>query len=290
MRRALEAHWREYLLEAVLLGCFMLSASSFAVLLEHPASPVRQGIDSAVLRRVLMGCAMGLTAVTLIYSPWGRRSGAHINPATTLTFFRLGRVSPWDAAFYVSAQFVGAVAGMLIASRLLGLLLAAPTVNFVSTQPGMRGPAVAFAAELVISCVLASCVLRSNASPRLRPYTGLMAGALVATFITVEAPLSGMSMNPARSFGSAVVAAQWTAICVYFTAPPLGMQRAAQIHLRGRGRVRVCAKYRPHAPGEACHFCAWADRDDDATRPPPPVDAPPSALAAVGARRDVVAR
>ncbi|MDQ3949681.1 MAG: aquaporin family protein, partial [Gemmatimonadota bacterium] len=71
MRRALEAHWREYLLEAVLLACFMLSASSFAVLLEHPASPVRQAIGSTVLRRVLMGCAMGLTAVTLIYSPWG---------------------------------------------------------------------------------------------------------------------------------------------------------------------------------------------------------------------------
>src|SRR5688572_10005373 len=241
----------------------MLSASSFTVLLQHPSSPVRQGIDSAVLRRVLMGCAMGLTAVTIIYSPWGRRSGAHINPATTLTFFRLGRVSPHDALFYVCAQFAGAVCGMVLALLLLQAWIAAPSVNFVSTQPGMRGTAVAFAAELIISCVLVWCVLRSNASPRIRTYTGFVAGALVATFIIVEAPLSGMSMKPARSLAPAVVAAQWTAVWVYFIAPPLGMLFGAQIHLR-RGRGRVCAKMRPHAPGEACHFCEWADRRDDA--------------------------
>ncbi len=288
MWRALEAHWREYLLEAVLLACFMLSASSFTVLLEHPSSPVRQGIDSAVLRRVLMGCAMGLTAVTIIYSPWGRRSGAHINPATTLTFLRLGRVGPQDAVFYVGAQFAGAVCGMLLAAQLLRSWIAAPSVNFVSTQPGMRGTAVAFAAELIISCVLAWCVLRSNVSPRLRTYTGLVAGALVATFIVVEAPLSGMSMNPARSLAPAMVAAQWTAVWVYFIAPPLGMLLGAQIHLR-RERGRLCAKLRPHAPGESCHFCEWADRRDDARRPLS-VDAPPLSRAAAGIQRETVAR
>jgi aquaporin Z len=286
--RALEAHWREYVLEAVLLACFMLSASGFTVLLEHPSSPVRRAIDPAVLRRVLMGCAMGLTAVTVIYSPWGRRSGAHINPATTLTFFRLGRVSPQDAVFYVGAQFAGAVFGMLLASQLFSSWIAAPSVNFVSTQPGMRGTAVAFAAELIISCVLAWCVLRSNASPRLRTYTGLVAGALVATFIIVEAPLSGMSMNPARSFAPAVVAAQWTAVWVYFIAPPLGMLLGAQIHLR-RERGRLCAKLRPHAPGEACHFCEWADRRA-AARHPPPVDTPALSRAGAGIRRETVAR
>lgn len=287
MWRALEAHWREYVLEAVLLACFMLSASSFTVLLEHPSSPVRQAIDSAVLRRVLMGCAMGLTAVTIIYSPWGRRSGAHINPATTLTFFRLGRVSPQDAVFYVGAQFAGAVCGLLLAALLLRAWIAAPSVNFVSTQPGMGGTAVAFAAELIISCVLAWCVLRSNASPRLRAYTGLVVGVLVATFIIIEAPLSGMSMNPARSLAPAIVAAQWTAVWVYFIAPPLGMLLGAQIHLR-RERGRLCAKMRPHAPGEGCHFCEWADRRDDAIRAPS-VDAPPSARTAAGIRRETVA-
>lgn len=293
MRRALEAHWREYLIEAALLGCFMLAASGFTVLLEHPASPVRQGIPEALVRRVLIGCAMGLTAVALIYSPWGRRSGAHINPATTLTFLRLGRVSPADAAAYVGAQFAGAVCGMLVAWQLLGARLAAPAVNFAATQPGARGAGVAFAAELVISCLLACCVLGSNASPRLRTYTGVIAGGLVAAFISVEAPLSGMSMNPARTFGSAFVAAQWTAIWVYFLAPPLGMLLGAQLYLRGRPRARVpvCAKTRPHASGEACHFCDWADRrNDTAALATPPVAAPSSPLSSVNGRRDRATR
>ena len=63
--------------------------------------------------------AMGSTAIGIIYSPWGKQSGAHINPSTTLTFFRLGKVTTWDAVFYIIAQFVGAVAGALLASAVL---------------------------------------------------------------------------------------------------------------------------------------------------------------------------
>ena len=107
MSEALFQHWPEYLMEAALLGGFMLSACMFATLLEHPRSRGRRAISSAFVRRALMGAAMGLTAVALIYSPWGQQSGAHMNPATTLTFFRLGKTAGWDAAFYIAAQFVG---------------------------------------------------------------------------------------------------------------------------------------------------------------------------------------
>src|SRR5215469_8866151 len=101
MRRALSRHWKEYAIEAAALGYFMIAACTFATL--------SQVIGDPVLRRGLMGIVMGLTAVSIFYSPWGRRSGAHINPSVTLTFFRLGRVAPWDAAFYAIAQFTGAV-------------------------------------------------------------------------------------------------------------------------------------------------------------------------------------
>src|SRR5215470_8767136 len=107
-------------MEAGLLGTFMISACSFTVLLEHPASFARQAIASPFLRRLLTGLAMGLTAITLIYSPWGKQSGAHMNPATTLTFFRLGKVDAWDAAFYMLAQFTGGIIGVLVASTVLG--------------------------------------------------------------------------------------------------------------------------------------------------------------------------
>ena len=83
---ALSAHWPEYLAEAAGLGFFMVSACAFGTLLGHPDSPVVRVLPDPVARRVLMGLAMGVTAVGLIYSPWGQRSGAHFNPATTLTF------------------------------------------------------------------------------------------------------------------------------------------------------------------------------------------------------------
>src|ERR1043166_8954154 len=104
MRDALKKHWPEYLMEAAELGGFMISASAFTILLYHPASPAVLAIPPEFLRRALTGMAMGLTAIALIYSPWGKQSGAHMNPAFTLTFFRLGKVAPWDAAFYIIAQ------------------------------------------------------------------------------------------------------------------------------------------------------------------------------------------
>src|SRR5262245_11232212 len=101
MLAALRAHWPEYLVEAAGLGLFMISAGAFGTLLGHPGSPVVQAVPGDTARRVLVGLAMGLTAVCLIRSPWGQRSGAHFNPATTLTFWRLGKVAPADAAFYM---------------------------------------------------------------------------------------------------------------------------------------------------------------------------------------------
>ena len=100
---ALRRHWPEYLIEAVGLGLFMIAAGLVTTALEHPASPLHRALPDPVARRTLIGLAMGLTAVGLIYSPWGRQSGAHLNPAVTLTFFRLSKVATVDAAFYVAA-------------------------------------------------------------------------------------------------------------------------------------------------------------------------------------------
>ena len=86
-------HWPEFAMEAACLGLFMISACVFVTLLEHPMSPVHRAIPSATLRRVLVGIAMGLTAVGLIYSPWGQRSGAHMNPSLTLTYLRLRKIA-----------------------------------------------------------------------------------------------------------------------------------------------------------------------------------------------------
>src|SRR5438477_12375099 len=113
-------------MEAAGLGIFMIAACGFATLLG-------QTIPDLFTRRVLMGLAMGLTAVGIIYSPWGKQSGAHLNPAVTLTFFRLGKVAPWDAVFYVIAQFIGCVAGVALVAAAAARLVAHPSVNYVAT-------------------------------------------------------------------------------------------------------------------------------------------------------------
>lgn len=253
MLKTFAEHWPEYLIEAAGLGLFMLSACAFGVLLFHPSSPAAVAVTDATLRRVLMGAAMGGTAIAIIYSPWGKRSGAHVNPATTLAFFRLGKVKPADALFYVAAQFVGGVCGTLIAVALLRPAVGAPEVNYVVTR-GEYGAGVAFAAEAFITFVLMTVVLNVSNNSKLSRWTGVCAGALVATYISVEAPLSGMSMNPARTFASAFAARSWGALWVYFTAPPLGMLAAAEVYARTRGLARVhCAKLR-HGDTQRCIF------------------------------------
>jgi aquaporin Z len=97
-----------------------------------------------------------------------------------------------------------------------------------------------------------SVVLRVSNTPHLARYTGLFAGALVATYITLESPLSGMSMNPARTFGSAFVGHLWMGLWIYFTAPVLAMQLAAVLYIRGK-RTVYCAKYH-HYNRHRCIF------------------------------------
>jgi aquaporin Z len=207
-----------------------------------------------------MGVAMGLIAMALIYSPWGRRSGAHFNPATTLTFWRLGKVASADALLYVLAQALGGIAGVVLATALLGRWLAAPDVRYVATLPGVVGPLGAFIAEIVITFVLMSAVLATSNTAGLARLTGLFAGALVAIYITLEAPLSGMSMNPARSLASALPAGTWATLWIYLTAPPLGMLLAAELYVRRRGLAAVfCAKLH-HDTSQRCIFhCRYAE-------------------------------
>lgn len=252
---AMRRHWPEYLMEAGGLGLFMVSACGFGTLLEHPASPVHQALPDPFVRRLLMGCAMGLTAISLIYSPWGKRSGAHLNPSTTLTFWRLGKVQRSDAVFYAMAQVAGAVAGVFLMSKFLGMWLADPKVRYVATVPGQSGPLVAFAAEVAITFLLMTVILLVSNTPRWARFTGVCAGILVATYITFEAPISGMSMNPARTFGSSFVGQVWASPWIYWTAPPLGMLLAAEVYLRTRGARRVfCAKLQ-HDDAYRCIFC-----------------------------------
>jgi aquaporin Z len=255
LMRVLRHHYPEYLMEAAGLGLLMIAASLLATIMHHPASPIHQAIASPVLQRLGIGMGMGLTAIALVYSPWGQQSGAHFNPVVTLTYWRLGKVKFWDALFYVISQFIGGLCGVLIAAGLLRGAIADPQVNYVVTMPGSTGAGVALCAELIISFGMMLMVLRVSNSPNRGRYTGLCAGALLATYITLESPLSGTSMNPARTMASAIAAQNWTAIWVYLTAPLLGMVLASEVFVRWKGQKAVrCAKLDHHS-NKRCIFC-----------------------------------
>jgi len=254
---ALRRHWPEYLIEGWALGTFMISAGLFTTLFDFPGSPVSQALNDRDLQRASIGIAMGLTAMALIYSPWGKRSGAHMNPAVTLTFLRLGHVAPWDAFFYVCAQLAGGTLGVLVVLAIAGNAFADPPVSYITTVPGSQGATVAFVAELVISFLMMTMVLRVSNSERLMRYTGVCAGLLVATWICIEAPLSGMSMNPARSLAAALAANTWTGFWIYLLAPVAGMQAAAALHVRMRGRASVKCSKLIHAPEQRCIHCGY---------------------------------
>lgn len=124
------------------------------------------------------------------------------------------------------------------------------------TVPGEHGEAVAFLAEFSMTFLLMLTVLWVSNTKPLARYTGLVSALLIAAFITVEAPLSGMSMNPARTFASALFGETWAGLWIYFTAPPLGMLLAAQAYLALRGAANVfCAKLN-HENSKRCIFCA----------------------------------
>ncbi|MBL9147390.1 MAG: aquaporin [Phycisphaerae bacterium] len=263
---------RELLLAAAidgaLLAAFLFSACAFAVLLFHPAMPATSAIPASLVRRGLMGVAMGLTAMALVYSPLGRRSGAHLNPAVTLTFALLRKVRVDAAVAYVVMQVVGALVGVAAAYVVFPDRLAHASVRFVATEPG-PSHVVAWWAEFLLSFVLLFAVLAVASSRRWSVYAGAVAGALVALFIAVEAPLSGMSLNPARSLGSAAFAGSWESLWIYLTAPTGGMALVAvvrrglcQAHGRGEGCAKLC-----HLEGDRCVFCEKAESDADGSHP-----------------------
>jgi aquaporin Z len=251
---SLRRHWPEYLMEAGEAGVYLFSACAVATLLWHPHTPIQRYLTSDAVRRMLMGSAMGATVIAIVLSPWGKQSGAHFNPAVTFTFYRLGKMMPWDAGFYCVAQLSGAVAGVAFASLLLRRAPAHHAVRYAATMPGTYGDGIAFVAELLISLLLMSAILFASNHQILAPYTHYFAAALAAVYIAFESPLSGMSTNPARTFGPAVCARYWHALWIYFVAPPLGMLAAGEVFLLVHGKLPYCAKLH-HYNDKRCIFC-----------------------------------
>lgn len=254
----LSKHWPEYLMEAAELAIFIVIASLFACLFRYPGSPVYQAVANEQLRQLLLGIAMGVTAITLIHSPWGKQSGAHLNPAVTLTFYRLGKVRKQDAIFYVLFQCIGGLLGIYLAILLLGNIFTNEPINYIVTVPGMWGWMVAVVGEFTIAFITMSVVLVTSNHKTLSRYTGRFVGCLLMLYIALESPISGVGMNPARSFASAFAAQNWMAFPLYVFTPLAGMFSAAELYQNLFGRQAVkCAKLNHHTHKRCIFRCGY---------------------------------
>jgi len=231
LKASFKKNWKLYLMEALGLAIFMVSACFFGGLLEAKNSALHLTIPNAFLRNIIMGILMGLTALFIFYSPVTAPSGSHINPAVTMTFLRLGKMCRWDALFFIIFQCMGGAIAVYLMAALMGPTLKMPPVNYVCTVPGKAGVAVAAITEFVIAVIMIIMVLLTTANNKLKKYTRIFAGCLVCLYVIFAGPLSGFGMNPARTLASAINANIYTAFWIYMFMPFIGMLCAAEMFL-----------------------------------------------------------
>jgi len=169
-----------------------------------------------LLGHVGVSTVFGLAVMSVIYSI-GNISGAHINPAVTLGFFWAGRISIKQALFYLTSQSTGAIMATLVLK-----LLFSSHDNLGVTRPS--GSSIqSFCLEIVLSFILMVVILNVSTGHKEK---GIMAGVAVGGIITLEAliggPVSGASMNPARSLAPALLSGQMADLWIYLSAPFIG--------------------------------------------------------------------
>lgn len=218
---ARKPHWPEYGAELLGTAALVFCGLSAVVLNFGTDSPVATLVPNTSLRLLLTGLLFAGSGSLVAVSPLGRLSGAHINPSVSLAFWAHGKLSTHDLLGYVVAQFVGATAGAKLLAAVWGQR--ATSVHDGMTIPGAGYPLwVVFVAEVSMTGLLVLAIFIFVSSHRLMHWTPLLVWLLVATMVWLEAPISGTSLNPARSFGPAFVSSRWTDQWLYFCAPPLG--------------------------------------------------------------------
>jgi aquaporin Z len=213
-------HPKLYLAEFIGTALLVLVGVSVVILMFGQGSPGLRLIPGEGLRLFLTGGLFGSVGALIAISPIGRISGAHINPAVTLAFWLEGRLAWRDAGLYILAQFAGSALG---AMPLLAWGRMGRSVAFGATRPGADVPVwVAMLGEMGVTFLLILAILTTAAHPRTRRFTPLVLPAVLSVLVWLEAPISGASANPARSFGPALVATVSMDPWIYIVGPSLG--------------------------------------------------------------------
>jgi aquaporin Z len=233
-------HWKEWWAElagtAVLLFA-IVTARSWAIRAGRPWSD--QAITIAII-----GVTAGLVVVAVSFSPLGRRSGAHLNPAVTIGLWLQKVTGCADLAGYCTAQVAGGIAGVA-AARAWGVQVARAPVHWAVIVPAAWMPQMAAAGvEAVATFVQLILIFAVLVSVRYHRWAPLVAGVMLAAFIVTVAPLSGGGFSPVRGLAPDVLAGTYPALWIYLAGPVAGGAAAAGAILAWRRRP---------VTGKLCH-------------------------------------
>lgn len=175
--------------------------------------------------------AFGLVVAAMVQAT-RHLSGAHLNPAVTVALWSSGRIATRHVPSYVGAQLAGATAASLVLAAVrteLGPRSLGVTSSSVGTAGGLG---VEFVLTFALMFVIAATAVDARGDGAL---AALAIGAVVAVDALVGGPLTGASMNPARSFGPALVEGQWVDHWIYWAGPIAGALAAVGVHALVRG-------------------------------------------------------
>ena len=216
-----QLHWNVYLAELMGTALMIFVGLSAVVFNMSEGLPMANLLPSHSLRLLLTGIIFAGSGSLVAISPLGKLSGGHLNPSISFAFWLQKKMHRHDFIAYVIAQFVGAVAGEALLVTVWGKY--AQSVNNGMTLPAANYALwYVFLAEVLITFLLVLLIFIFVSDRTFMRWTPLMTWMAVALMVWLESPISGTSLNPARSFAPALLSDTWRSQWLYAIAPPLG--------------------------------------------------------------------
>jgi glycerol uptake facilitator-like aquaporin len=216
-------HWREWLSEFAATAILLLVIVTMFRGLFGAGSPLARAVPSEEGRLAVDAVVSGTTVGLLIVSPFGRRSGGHMNPAVSLAFWLMGALPGRDAVAYAAAQLAGSVSGVAAGRLLWGEQTADPAVGFAAIRASEGIPwTVVFISETAATALMLAAVTFVSARPRLAFLLPAAVGSVIAALILLVGRWTGGSFNPARQFGPELFSHDLTWLWIYLIAPLVG--------------------------------------------------------------------
>jgi aquaporin Z len=219
----------------------LLAGLSIVIFMFGTGSPMAQLIPNYKIRQIITGFLFGSVGAAITISPIGKVSGAHINPAVTLVFWLFKKLEGRLAITYIFSQMVGAIIGCF------PLLLwgnMGESVYFGGTTPGPNYTvSQAFIGEIITTFTLVLLIIVFIGFRQIRRFTPFMVPFLYAIMVPLEADISGISTNPARSFGPAIISGVWTSFWIYIVGPLIGALLASLAGSALAKRITIAKLY-----------------------------------------------